>query len=538
MIVRDNERTIRPALESIRPWVDEMVVVDTGSRDKTAEIAAELGARVCHFPWCDDFSAARNESLRHARGRWIFWMDSDDTISPENGRGLRSLAFSELDPSILGFIVQVHFPAAGDDGDANLTVVDHVKLFRNRADLRFEGRIHEQVLPAISRVGGTVAWSDLFVLHSGYDHSAEGQKKKLERDLRLLHLEEHERPDHPFTLFNLGMTYADIKQFDRAIGYLTRSIEQSKPGESHLRKAYALLVYSYNQARQHEAAWETCQIGLRFYPHDAELRFRLGILLQDQGRLQEAVTTYREVLEHREDRHLASVDRGINGFKTRHNLAIAYADIGDLASAEEQWRQIVQEVPNYRQGWRGYGDALIRQKKFGEANELAEKLVNGGHLHGEGQFLRGRLAASQGNLNDAIRELEQANSLCPADTEPLRELCRLLFERGDPADAERWLEELVARDPEDASVHFNLGTVRLRRKLIHPAIESFEQSLRLRPDYSLTHIHLGYALRDAEKFDQSLLAFQRALQLSPGNPDATEGARQVVELQKRQDSSG
>src|SRR5205823_1637832 len=76
MIVRDNARAIRPCLESIRPWVDEMVVVDTGSTDETPRIVEAFGGRLSHFAWCDDFAAARNESLQHARGDWIFWMDS------------------------------------------------------------------------------------------------------------------------------------------------------------------------------------------------------------------------------------------------------------------------------------------------------------------------------------------------------------------------------------------------------------------------------------------------------------------------------
>ena len=150
MIVRDNEAFIEASLASIQPWVDEMVVVDTGSKDRTAKLAERLGARVFHFPWCDDFSAARNESLRRACGQWIFWMDSDDTIDQENGRQLRQLAEADADPSILGYVVQVHCPCHGDDG-CDVTVVDHVKLFRNRPDLRFEGRIHEQIIPAILR---------------------------------------------------------------------------------------------------------------------------------------------------------------------------------------------------------------------------------------------------------------------------------------------------------------------------------------------------------------------------------------------------
>jgi GT2 family glycosyltransferase/2-polyprenyl-3-methyl-5-hydroxy-6-metoxy-1,4-benzoquinol methylase len=75
MIVRDNARTLPACLESIRPWVDEMVVVDTGSVDETPRIVEAYGGRLFHFPWCDDFSAARNESLRHAQGEWLFWMN-------------------------------------------------------------------------------------------------------------------------------------------------------------------------------------------------------------------------------------------------------------------------------------------------------------------------------------------------------------------------------------------------------------------------------------------------------------------------------
>src|SRR5207244_1056170 len=104
------------ALEHIRHWVDEIVVVDTGSIDRTPEIAASFGARVFHFPWCDDFSAARNESIRHARGERIFWMDTDDTIDPDNGRKVRELAYHEVPRSGMGYLMKVRCPAPGDDG--------------------------------------------------------------------------------------------------------------------------------------------------------------------------------------------------------------------------------------------------------------------------------------------------------------------------------------------------------------------------------------------------------------------------------------
>ena len=78
MIARDNAVTIRRCLESIRPWVDEMIVVDTGSKDATPRIAEECGASVSFFPWCDDFSAAGNISLARARGEWLLVRSYDD----------------------------------------------------------------------------------------------------------------------------------------------------------------------------------------------------------------------------------------------------------------------------------------------------------------------------------------------------------------------------------------------------------------------------------------------------------------------------
>src|SRR4051794_39069341 len=85
MIVRDAEDSLPAALSSAWSYMDEVVVVDTGSADRTRTIAEGLGARVSDFPWCDDFSAARNHSLAQATGDWIFWMDADDVLPPESG---------------------------------------------------------------------------------------------------------------------------------------------------------------------------------------------------------------------------------------------------------------------------------------------------------------------------------------------------------------------------------------------------------------------------------------------------------------------
>jgi GT2 family glycosyltransferase/tetratricopeptide (TPR) repeat protein len=530
MIVRDSARTLRPCLESIKPWVDEIVVVDTGSTDETPRIVEELGGRLFHFPWCDDFSAARNESLRHARGEWIFWMDSDDTIPTACGRGLRDLVGREVEPGLLGYIMQVHCPGGDEEGDggSNVTVVDHVKLFRNRLDLRFDGRIHEQILPAIRSAGGQVAWTDLYVVHSGSDPSPEAQERKRRRDLHILHLELRERPAHPFTLFNLGMTYSDGGNFDEAEEFLKRSLRASAPEDSHVRKVYALLVHAQMHLGRREEALATCRRGRELYQADAELRFREGALLHDLGRWDEAVRAYLDVLANHEERHFSSIDRGLTGFKARQNLAVVYTDLGDLERAEEQWRQVTREAPRYRTGWRGLGDMLLRRGRLEEAEALAKQCQTDPALRVEGRLLESRLALARGNVVAAQEAIEQAVAASPLDHLVLEAQCRLFFEHGAPDQAEAAIRALIARHPGDPAAHHNLGTLQLRLKRYDEAVQSFRQSLRRRADAPATYLHLGYALKESGRLEEAVAAWQQVLRLSPGNPEATEELSRIA----------
>src|SRR5580658_1616487 len=113
MIVRNEEANLPPCLASVAGLTDEVVVVDTGSHDRTKEIALAHGARVFDFAWCDDFSAARNESLRHARGDWVLWLDADDRVTAENRMRLQKL-LRELPDAPDGFMMRCACASASD----------------------------------------------------------------------------------------------------------------------------------------------------------------------------------------------------------------------------------------------------------------------------------------------------------------------------------------------------------------------------------------------------------------------------------------
>lgn len=515
MIVRDSAQTVRACLESIRPFVDELIVVDTGSEDDTVAIATSCGAKVYHFPWCDSFAVARNESLKYALGEWIFWMDADDTITPENGAKLRTIAGNEHPPEILGFVMQVHCPAPGADGHEELTVVDHVKLFRNRPDLRFEGRIHEQVLPAIRRAGGEVAWTDVHVVHSGVDHSEEAQAKKRSRDLRLLELERQEQPDHPFTLFNLGMTYSEGGDHAQAAKELERSIECSGPEASHVRKAYALLVGSYKELGQLQKAWEVCQSARARFPEDAELLFREGMLAHELGRPGDAVRAYETILQQRENPHFKSIDCGILGYKTRHNLAVVYLALGHPELAELQWQQVVTEVPKHRQGWEGLAEALLRQGKFDAIEEVAGRLESSGRSVHEANLLRARAAIGRGDRGRARAILSRVEVESAEETQILSSVCQILFEAGWREDAEETLRRLVKLVPHDAAARHNLGTVLLQAERFEEALEWFREALQLRPEYSATFDNMAFAFERLGRIDEANSARRAAERRNP-----------------------
>src|SRR5262249_20323140 len=152
------------------------------------------------------------------------------------------------------------------------TVVDHIRLFRNRPDIRWRYRVHEQILPAVRAAGGRVRWAEVVIQHTGYQDPAL-RRRKLERDLRLLHLEDTDNPDDPFTLFNFGSVFQELGQHAQALPLLRRSLEKSHPNDSIVRKLYSLIVSCHRALGQDALAQAACTKGLQVCSGDTELLF-------------------------------------------------------------------------------------------------------------------------------------------------------------------------------------------------------------------------------------------------------------------------
>ena len=153
----------------------------------------------------------------------------------------------------------------GPGGEGGETVVDHIRLFPLIEGVRWTYRVHEQILPALKRAGVPVLWTDITVRHTGYADRAL-RMKKLDRDARILNEELAERPDDPFTLFNLGSIAIERAEWNESLGFLKRSLAASAPSDSNVRKLYALIARSYQMLRDFPAALANCEEGLRSIP--------------------------------------------------------------------------------------------------------------------------------------------------------------------------------------------------------------------------------------------------------------------------------
>lgn len=170
MIVRDEEECLSRALESVQGIVDEIIVLDTGSTDKTKDIARAHGAAVFEYEWQDDFAAARNAAFSYASKPYLMWMDADDVLE-ESGRE----KLIALHPALDGSVDAVMMPyACGHRADgAPELVFDRERIVRAGAGFFFEGNVHEAM-----SVSGSVIREDIVIRHQG-DHAQRSNRRNL-----------------------------------------------------------------------------------------------------------------------------------------------------------------------------------------------------------------------------------------------------------------------------------------------------------------------------------------------------------------------
>ncbi len=372
MIVRDEEANLDACLATVADLVDELIVVDTGSVDDTVAVAERRGARVVRFPWVDDFAAARNAGLDAADRAWVLWLDADDRLDQANRDKLRTLLAGLRDDNAAYVFRQRN---RLDQAPGEPVVFDRIHLFRNRPDVRWERRVHEQILPAIERTGAEVRWADVAFEHSGYAEQGR-HRGKAERNLRLLRIEAAERPGDAFTQFNLAWTLHSLGREAEALPCWEASLAASPPTVSYLRKLYALWSRDLHALGRPAEALAVCREGTARFADDVELLFLEALLLREAGDPAGAEAALRRLLAAEPAPYLsASVNLAIRARKAPHQLAESLVDQGRDAEAETHWRRLLDAEPGFVPAWAGLGVLYVKHGQLAAAEAIAARLA-------------------------------------------------------------------------------------------------------------------------------------------------------------------
>ncbi len=349
MIVRDEELFLARCLASARGAVDEIVVVDTGSRDGTIAIAEAAGARVVRRPWTDDFSAARNAALDAASGTHVLVLDADERLTPDGARALREAA---ADPSLLVGLMPLH-DASGLDASPSDVVAGRARLweptwvprlFRRDPRLRYSRRVHEtlfrdpEAFAELAReTSGRVETIDAPIAHYGEVKTLREDRGKRGRNVRLLELALADDPADgdlagflALELVRAGERKRARDTAARALPPFLAEIDRSsalalKPSPVQLASVLATLQLEDGEpARALECVRSALQRCVEPHPN---LRFLEGAALERLGHADEAERAYHDCLAMHGRRFTITVNPGATDAAPRLRLAsLALAD--------------------------------------------------------------------------------------------------------------------------------------------------------------------------------------------------------------------
>lgn len=297
VITKNEEKNIGFYLDSLKSYVDEIILVDTGSTDQTACIAGRYHINVYHYPWRDDFAAAKNFALDKAKGEWIVFLDADEFFSEISIKKLRHIltcygAFYDI---FLCRMVNIDV----DDGNKPLDSFYTARIFRNLPHIRYAGRIHEQLksLSAEKLRIKALAPEELVIYHTGY--STGKVKEKARRNLRLLRSETDRETEANYVYF--AEAYAALDDNEQALYYAKLDIASGKKDITYASRSYRIAIESLKgMGRPAEEIAAAIETAMENFPDLPDFYAEYGLLFYNKQEYGRAHGYFTEALRRME----------------------------------------------------------------------------------------------------------------------------------------------------------------------------------------------------------------------------------------------
>lgn len=518
MIVKNEDAFLDQCLKSIKDYVDEIIIVDTGSTDGTVEIARRFTDKLYFHAWENSFSKARNQSIAYATGDWIFIMDADEEMLAGNGELLRQAAREA------GKADAILVNTVSTYSNGNKTARHNSeRLFRNNGAIHYEGIVHNLVVGHVS-----VKSSRIELMHYGYDLEEKKASEKFIRTTELLKKQIEEEPDNPMPHHYLGTSY------------LSRGLNREAAEEAVL--AVDLAERQHNEHplylwARHNAAISFFRLGdldkardyslsaLAKYPEHLDSLYTMTMLVAERGEWTNVLSYGKKYLERRRfyEKNPDAPGLVINCTMkegTAINLLIGHAfhALHDQKRAAEHYREACEIADEKWKAWWNIG--VFHMDRSGDL-ELARRYLDMALAEAPEEpsawYMLAKLNKKCGLPAEERRCLGQIFRLKTDDLMLLNRLATLCLEADDPDQALAATNAALTVDPANYPALCNLGLIQKRKGAFAESIRIFLRAVEIHPYGVAPWINLGeislslHNLADAKLFFEQALSFQGGL---------------------------
>lgn len=336
MIVRNEAENLAECLNSIQEEVDEIIIVDTGSTDQTEQIASNFTNKIYHFPWNEDFSAARNFGISLCSGQWILCLDADEKLDCGQG-SLRQLISNHQGIEVFGLPLLTR----SDTEYERFTVI---RLFRNTAEYCFVGNIHEQVMISNMNVVGIgeapVIW------HKSI--SRKQRNKKRNRNLQLLTQQLKNNQDNHYLQYYMGVEWLGLGRYEKALPYFREAIDKLSSHQLMFRgPAIRYLVDCLKFLGHLDDALQVSQNECKLYPNYTDIFFDAGTILEEKGEFKNAIDYFNKAIQLGDPPLCYYHSKGTESFLSFYHLGFCCEKIGLYEVADQYYWRALEANPNY-----------------------------------------------------------------------------------------------------------------------------------------------------------------------------------------------
>jgi tetratricopeptide (TPR) repeat protein len=459
MIVKDEEEVLDRCLQSIRDWVDEIIVVDTGSTDRTVDIARTYGANVYHQPWEGDFSKHRNYSLEQATCDWIFVIDADEEVYREDIPAIQQVLHEGSHKLVSVNIINVYA-----DDEASSTFLPSDRFFKRELNLHYEGIVHNQL-----RVHGDVRAlrTGIRIKHYGYGLSPERMRQKKARTVALLEEQLAQNPDDAFARFNLAQQLRSGEEgFPKEnataiIEHAGRAVDLTDPANNREKHIHLMsldqLAWTYFYLEEYQKATKYCRRAIELKPDYLDPLLLAGHISCRLERYDEAIQNYRKYLDVQAAYDPAREQVNIIFFHvesaaTAHcALAMINQLRGNIPEAKRQYQETLALNPGYQEANLNLGQILLAEDRPEEAEHCFLRQLERSDQSAAAVQGLAAIYLQRGQKDKAERYLKLALELEPDDAVTLIKLGRLQIQSGCSEEAACFLEKAAAMGGVDAA---------------------------------------------------------------------------------------